>query len=52
LPAWDEEVILETWPSGIRRFIYDRDLQLKDHEGNALVDVTTSWMLIDLAKRA
>ena len=47
LPSWNEEIIITSWPKGINRLFYLRDMQVKDHSGKKLADVTTEWLMID-----
>ena len=51
LPIWDEEFLLDTWPSGINKFLYSRDFRMYSPEGETLAIATSTWILIDLGTR-
>ena len=51
MPALNEEVNLETWPSGIDRLFALRDFRMVRENGEELVRATSEWMYIDLARR-
>ncbi|MCC8173054.1 MAG: acyl-ACP thioesterase [Odoribacter sp.] len=51
MPQSREEVIIETWPSGIERLFALRDYQMLRENGEILLQATSEWMLIDLNKR-
>lgn len=49
-PAWGDEVVVETWPSGVQGLFAVRELQF--HLGGAVIGRGTSaWLIIDLARR-
>ncbi len=51
MPALNEEVFIETWPSGIDRLFALRDFRMVRENGEELVRATSEWMYIDLARR-
>lgn len=51
LPAWRQDVKLETWHKGVAKLFYLRDFILSDTEGNAMIKATTSWLIIDMNTR-
>ena len=51
MPALNEEVNLETWPSGIDRLFALRDFRMVRENGEELVRATSEWMYIDLKRR-
>ncbi|MDL2252054.1 acyl-ACP thioesterase [Odoribacter sp. OttesenSCG-928-J03] len=51
LPVNNEEVVIETWPSGIDRLFALRDYRMLREDGEVLVNATSEWMLIDLERR-
>lgn len=51
MPGKDDEVIIETWPSGIDRLFALRDYQLLSEEREVLASATSEWMTIDLTRR-
>lgn len=50
-PVWREEVDLLTWHKGPSKMFYLRDFRLTDKDGLALVEATTSWLVIDASTR-
>lgn len=51
MPLREEEVIIETWPSGIDRLFALRDYRMFRESGELLVSATSEWMSIDLKRR-
>lgn len=51
MPQHSEEVIIETWPSGIDRLFAVRDYRMLRNNGEVLVLATSEWMSIDLNRR-
>lgn len=51
MPQREEEVIIETWPSGIERLFALRDYCMLRENGEVLVNATSEWMAIDLKRR-
>ena len=49
-PAWGEEFMLETWPSGIQRLLVTRDFRITDDRGIAAA-ATSSWIVLDVNTR-
>lgn len=50
-PAWQDEVQVETWPSGVDGLFATREFVLCDAEGCALGHGTSAWAVIDVARR-
>ena len=50
-PRWREEVDLATWHKGPERLFYLRDFLMTDASGNALVEATTSWLVLNIDTR-
>ncbi len=50
-PLWQEQVVVETWPSGWKGAVAWRDIHFKDREGATLARATTHWMLFDFRKK-
>lgn len=50
-PLWREHVVLSTWHKGARGPFYLRDFQMCAPSGEVLVTATSSWVLLDVAKR-
>lgn len=51
MPHQNEEVCIETWPSGIDRLFALRDYRMTRADGEELVRATSEWMYIDLRRR-
>lgn len=51
MPHQNEEVYIETWPSGIDRLFALRDYRMFRENGEELVRATSGWMYIDLQRR-
>lgn len=51
MPHKEEEVRLETWPSGIDRLFVLRDYRMLRSDGEELVRATSEWMAVDLQRR-
>lgn len=51
MPLQNEEVYIETWPSGIDRLFALRDYRMFRENGEELVRATSEWMYIDLHRR-
>ena len=51
MPAQGEEVVVETWPSGIDRLFALRDFRISAKDGKTLVEASSAWMVIDMARR-
>lgn len=51
MPHQNEEVYIETWPSGIDRLFALRDYRMIREDGEELVRATSEWMYIDLNRR-
>lgn len=51
MPLKSEEVVIETWPSGIDRLFAQRDYRMLRDSGELLASATSEWMCIDLKRR-
>lgn len=51
LPRWNEELTIETWPSGLERLFATREVIFRDGEGEALAQGTSAWLVIDTERR-
>jgi medium-chain acyl-[acyl-carrier-protein] hydrolase len=47
LPQWNDTLKLVTWPKGIHRLFYLRDLEVFNDAGHRIACATTEWLLID-----
>jgi medium-chain acyl-[acyl-carrier-protein] hydrolase len=51
-PAAGERLEVTTWPSGKSGFFATRDFEMAGANGGAALSATSSWMVIDLARKA
>jgi acyl-ACP thioesterase len=51
MPHKEEEVYIETWPSGADRLFALRDYRMVRENGEELVRATSEWMYIDMNRR-
>lgn len=51
MPAWRENITVETWPKGAARAFAVREFRVGDESGVAIVIATSGWLLLDLATR-
>ena len=46
LPAWREEIAVETWPSGVHRVFAVREFRATGADGRLLAEATSAWLLM------
>jgi acyl-ACP thioesterase len=51
LPDWNEEITLETWPSGLERLFATREVVFRDGEGDSIAQGTSAWLVINTERR-
>jgi len=49
-PAWNDKVILKTWPRGSEKLFAYRDYAIEDKNGNLLIGATSAWLILDRVK--
>lgn len=49
-PVWNDDVIIETWPSGTTAASGIRDFQMTRPTGEVMVRATSQWVLVDALK--
>lgn len=49
-PDLNEEIIVRTWPKGIDKLFFLRDLEILDSKKNIIANATTSWLVVDSVK--
>ena len=47
-PAWNDRILIDTWPSGIDKLFALRDFRVSDPDGNILGVASTCWLIVDL----
>jgi acyl-ACP thioesterase len=51
LPRWEDEIVLETWPSGLDGLFATREVLFLDEDGHAFGRGTSAWLVIDTERR-
>ena len=51
LPDWNEEITLETWPSGLERLFATREVVFRDGDDASIAQGTSAWLVIDTERR-
>jgi medium-chain acyl-[acyl-carrier-protein] hydrolase len=46
LPAWRDEIVVETWPSGVARVFALREFRATASDGRLLAEATSAWLLV------
>ena len=47
-PVWNEQIKLETWPSGAERLFALRDFRVLDSKGEIIGMASTAWLILDI----
>ena len=47
-PVWNEQIKLETWPSGAERLFALRDFRVLDSKGEIIGMASTAWLIMDI----
>ena len=50
-PTWREEILVETWPSGIERLFATRDFIVTGRDGTIVARAVSWWLMIDVESR-
>lgn len=50
-PHWNEQVIVETWPSDFHRFFATREFLMRDDKNNIICRASSRWILLNLEKK-
>jgi len=50
-PMWQDEVLVDTWPSDLDRIFALRDFELCDAEGSRFGAAISAWLVVDETKR-
>ena len=50
-PAWNDRIIINTWPSGVRRLFALRDFEMKDHNNLIFGTALSAWLVLDTVKK-
>lgn len=48
MPNWDESVSVSTWGKPAAFVVWPRDYEMRDADGNILVQATSDWVILDL----
>ncbi|MBR2582589.1 MAG: hypothetical protein IKD61_04285 [Oscillospiraceae bacterium] len=52
IPHYGEKVVVETWPGKTVHSLYPRYYRLLDEQGEAIVNSSSIWMLVDMHERS
>lgn len=47
LPKWQDQIKLQTWPSGISGLYYNREFVLFDEQNEIMTSASSSWLIYD-----
>lgn len=47
-PVWDEQIVMETWPSGVDKLFALRDFRIRDMEGKVIGVASTAWLILNI----
>ncbi len=50
-PRWQDELIIQTWPTGVERFFALRDFNIFNRQKEVVGAATSAWLIIDLKLR-
>lgn len=50
-PAWNEDIVIETWPLVPGRLEFERDFLVFGSDGQIIARAISSWVIIDIQKR-
>ena len=51
MPAYDETVCIKSWPGRTMHLLFPRYYRIEDRKGNALIEASALWALMDKATR-
>jgi acyl-ACP thioesterase len=46
IPKWSDEIVLETWPSGVKKLFACREFRLSSADGQVMVRATSRWLVM------
>ena len=49
-PAWKDQLVLRTWPSGTRRLFALRDFEILDRDNQTVATAISAWLVLDVKK--
>jgi acyl-ACP thioesterase len=50
-PVWNDQLTVNTWPSGIQRLFALRDFELKDRANRTVGAALSAWLVVDTVKK-
>lgn len=50
-PVWNDQLTVDTWPSGVQRLFALRDFELKDQNRHTLGAALSAWLVLDTVKK-
>lgn len=51
LPVCNEDIHISTWPSALNRIFAERDYEIKNGQGEVLIEASSQWIIIDTQTR-
>ena len=51
MPKYDETITISTWPSKTMHVLFPRSYEVKDKDGNVIIEGASIWALIDIKTR-
>jgi acyl-ACP thioesterase len=51
MPAWNEDILLETWYEEPRKLDIERNFTVRDFSGNIIAEAVSTWVIIDIKTR-
>lgn len=51
LPKMDENIRIETWPSGEKKLSMTRDFEVFGGDGQSIIRASSQWVMVDFVKR-
>jgi acyl-ACP thioesterase len=49
-PRWGDEILVETWPAGLKRLFALRDFRIYGASGETAAEASSSWVILDTEK--
>ena len=50
-PVWNDQLTVDTWPSGVQRLFALRDFELKDQNNHTVGAALSAWLVLDTVKK-
>jgi len=50
-PVWNDQLTVDTWPSGVQRLFALRDFELKDQRDHTIGAALSAWLVVDTVRK-